>query len=234
MKLSLIMCLTSVALCAQNTRKPIFVSPQEIPMASILASPPPMDSWQTRMELAELHRLQETRTEAEIAHARADDAEEDMFVFATVMGSGFSRASLPMTALLSDHVHSDEGVNVNPAKTAFHRPRPYLFDASIKPVCKTNTNPIDYAYPGGHATTGYLEGLTLAMMVPEKRDEILVRADDYAHSRLVCGVHYPADLAASKSVAYAMFAVMLQKAQFQKEFAAAKEETRRGLGLGER
>jgi hypothetical protein len=25
---------------------------------------------------------------------------------------------------------------------------------------------------------------------PEKRDAILARADDYAYSRLICGVHY--------------------------------------------
>jgi len=183
------------------------------------------------MELAELHRLQETRTEAEIAHARADDAEEDIFVFATVLGPAFNRARLPATALLSDHVHSDEGIIVNPAKAAFHRPRPYFFDASLKPVCKVTTNQMDYSYPSGHATTGYLEALTLAMIVPEKREEILARADDYAHSRLVCGVHFPADVAASKSVGYAGVAVMLQKEQYRKEFAAAKQETRKALGL---
>ena len=36
--------------------------------------------------------------------------------------------------------------------------------------------------------------MVLAMMLPEKRDAILARADDYAYSRLICGVHYPTDL----------------------------------------
>jgi acid phosphatase (class A) len=44
-----------------------------------------------------------------------------------------------------------------------------------------------------------LEALVLIMMVPENRDAILTRADDYAHSRVVCGVHYPTDVEASKS-----------------------------------
>jgi acid phosphatase (class A) len=76
-----------------------------------------------------------------------------------------------------------------------------------------------------------LEGLTLALMVPEKRDQILTRADDYAHSRLVCGVHYPTDPVASKSVAYAMMGVIQQNPQFKKEFEAARSELRRTLGL---
>jgi len=38
-------------------------------------------------------------------------------------------------------------------------------------------------------------------MVPEKRTEILERADVYAHNRLVCGVHTASDLEASRRIA---------------------------------
>jgi acid phosphatase (class A) len=68
-------------------------------------------------------------------------------------------------------------------------------------------------------------------MVPEKRDAIFKRADDYAHSRVVCGVHYPADEQASKATAYAMMALMMNNAQFRKELDAARTETRKALGL---
>jgi acid phosphatase (class A) len=68
-------------------------------------------------------------------------------------------------------------------------------------------------------------------MVPEKRREILERADDYAHNRLVCGVHYPSDIAASRNAAYAVFGYMLGTPRFQMELAAARAETRKHLGL---
>jgi len=75
---------------------------------------------------------------------------------------------------------------VQRAKKYFHRPRPYdsirQFDLSAEPTVTLR----NYAYPSGHGTAGYLEALVLTMMVPEKRDAILARADDYAHSRLVC------------------------------------------------
>lgn len=71
------------------------------------------------------------------------------------------------------------------------------------------------------------------MIVPEKREAILARADDYAHNRLVCGEHYPSDPVASKQVALAMMGVMLGNARFQEELAAARRETRARLGMAE-
>src|SRR5215831_19010397 len=134
--------LTALVICAgiavngQNTRKPIFVSPEQLDITKILPAPPASDSWQAAMELADLHRIQETRTPEQVAHARADDAEESMFAFKDVLGPAFKRDSLPATAVLSDHIKNDEGVIVNPGKKFFARPRPYHFDATLKPVCK--------------------------------------------------------------------------------------------------
>ena len=68
-------------------------------------------------------------------------------------------------------------------------------------------------------------------MVPEKRDDILARADGYARSRLICGVHYPSDIRASKSLSYAVHALMTANPQYRVELAAAKAELRKALGL---
>jgi acid phosphatase (class A) len=227
--LALLAC--TAALCAQNGRKAIFVSPEQLNVASLLPNPPADGSPEAKAELAEVLRLQTSRNAAQVEHAKADDAEEDMFIFKDVMGSNFTAANLPRTALFSSHIHSDEGVIVNPAKEFFHKLRPFHFDAGVKPVCKTNANMADYGYPSGHATTGYLEALALMMIVPEKRDAILARADDYAHSRVVCGVHYASDTAAGKFVAYAMMSIMANHPQFQTELEAARAEVRHALGL---
>jgi acid phosphatase (class A) len=214
---------------AKVVRKPIFVSPELLEASLILPSPPTTEG--AAEDLKEIHRIQQTRSAARVAQAQADDAEEDMFVFKDVLGEKFNPQALPLTALLSTHVKNDESVIVNPAKNFFKRPRPYFFDATVKPVCKVSTNPADYSYPSGHGTTGFLEALTLTMMVPEKRDAILARADDYAYSREVCGVHYPSDEVASKKLAYAMIGVMLTNPQYRKELADAKAETRKALGF---
>lgn len=212
-------------------RKPIFVTPEQLSAAAILPTPPAPSSWKTLEELAELHRIEQTRTAADIQHAQEDDREESMFAFADVMGPQFQRAILPLTALLSDHVKNDESIIVNPAKQFFRRSCPFFVDTTLHPVCKTNANPEDFSYPSGHGVTGYLEALVLAQLVPEKRDQILARADDYAHSREVCGVHYASDEAASRVVAYAMIGIIINHRQFKAEFAAAKNELRSKLGM---
>src|SRR5207302_568086 len=107
-------CVFAPTAWTQTARKPIFISPEQLDMASILASPPANSSPETIAEIAELHRLQEVRSRAQIEYAKADDAEEEIFIFKDAMGERFTRESFPLTAALSDHVRSDEGVIVNP------------------------------------------------------------------------------------------------------------------------
>jgi acid phosphatase (class A) len=225
----IVMAVAAAALHAQEAKRPAFVSPEELQVALILPSPP--DSQQTAGGLAELHRIQDARTAPQIEAAKADDAEEDIFIFKKVLGQKFNKESLPLTALLSDRLVGDAAAILNPAKNVFRRPRPYRADSSLQPVCKVNASMTDYSYPSGRGVSGYLTGLVAAMMVPEKRDAIFARADGYAHNRLVCGVHYPSDIAASRSVAYAMIGIMLNKPDFKNELEAAKAETRKALGL---
>jgi acid phosphatase (class A) len=68
-------------------------------------------------------------------------------------------------------------------------------------------------------------------LVPEKREQIFERADEYVHNRLVCGVHYASDIEASRRVAYAIFGSMAASPNFQRDLAAAREEMRSKPGL---
>lgn len=206
-----------------------YVNPALKDLGYLLPAPPTQDSDQTRVELAELHAMEESRTPEQVKAAQADDAEEDIFIFRRVLGEGFEEKKLPVTAALSRHVHRDEGVASLPAKATFQRPRPYQYDKSLHPVCKLTEEP--NSYPSGHTISGYLEAFTLAELVPEKRLAILARADDYAHNRLVCGVHYRSDTVTGRVVAYAMFGSMMGNPVFQKDMAAARAEIA-AAGLG--
>jgi len=214
---------------AMAAHEAIFAAAAQTRSDLILAAPPANDSATTKAELAELHAIEAARTPGQVARAQADDALETMFVYADVLGPGFDAARLPLTAAFALRVKNDEGVNATPAKEAFQRVRPYNLDKSLHPVCKTKTK--NDSYPSGHTTAGYLAALVLVEMVPEKRDAILARAADYAHNRLVCGVHYPSDVEASKLVAYATHAVMDGNPAFQAELKAATQELRQALKL---
>lgn len=208
---------------------PSYVSAEQTRIMQILPAPPAADSAVTRDELALLHRLQDSRTAQQAALAVADDQDESIFIYRDVLGERFNAARLPVTAAFSARVNNDEEVNTLPAKQGFHRMRPYNLDKTLQPICKTKTK--DDSYPSGHTTAGYLQALALIELVPEKRDAILARAADYGNNRLVCGVHYPSDLQASKVLAYSVHAVMANNPQYQKEMEAARSEVRKALGL---
>jgi acid phosphatase (class A) len=213
----------------EKVRTASFIHLDKLPLTSIVAAPPADGSETVKAEFAELHRLQDSRTAEQVKAAQADDAEEDIFVYRTVLGAGFNAQALPLTAKLSEHVHGDEPVASDGLKALFQRPRPYQVDSTLHPVCKTTT--VHNAYPSGHTLSGYLLALTLIQIVPEKKEEILKRAGDYAHNRLVCGVHTASDLEASRMIAYAMFGSMMQEPRFQQEIAAARTEVRSELHL---
>lgn len=124
----------------------------------------------------------------------------------------------------------DAGLVDNPLKEHFGRPRPYNLDSSLHAICETNK---ENSYPSGHSLNGYLYAYTLAQMIPEKQSEILRRADEYAHNRLVCEAHYPTDIEASRRVALVVFGYLLANQHFVDELRAARAETRLLLHLPE-
>jgi acid phosphatase (class A) len=218
---------------AENGAKPhrtaYYIDASALNVDALLPNPPTVGSPENNAELAELHRIENKRTPNEVAQARVDDAEEDMFAFKTVFGPGFTPEALPITAALGEHVKNEQGVAGGDLKRHYQRPRPFLTDSTLHPVCPAK--PTNDSYPSGHSLTGYLEAFTLIELVPEKRAEILARAEQYARNRLVCGVHYPSDTEASRRVAYAVFGYMLATPKFQRDLASAKVELRAKLGL---
>lgn len=226
---------TASSTIPESTSKPhavrvaYYVDPLPLHLYLILPPPPDRDSATTKAELRELHRIEASRTPAQIAQAEADDSEEDIFIFKTVLGSGFNAQAYPMTATLSDHVRKDESAASGPLKNVYRRPRPYQIDKTLHPVCALNPEPT--SYPSGHSLSGYLLAFTLVQLVPEKREQILNRADEYVHNRLICGVHYASDTTTSRDVAYALFGSLVASPRFQRDLAVAREEIRMKLGL---
>ena len=206
-----------------------YVDVMVLDLPALVPPPPVVGSAANNEQLAELHKIEQTRTPEQVAAAKADEDNESLFAYDTVMGKGFNAEALPVTAELGAHVKNEQSVAGGALKAVFQRPRPYQTDKTLHPVCELTE--AANSYPSGHALTGYLEGLTLAEIVPEKRNEILARADDYARNRLVCGVHYPSDIEASRKVAYVVFGYMMATPRFQRDLAAAKVETRTKLGF---
>ena len=190
-----------------------------------LLSPPPADgSARQKAELDELRAIQASRTPGRLSLAAWDDVHEDASLYAPTLGLKFDPAVLPRTAKLLAIVDNDQEVAAKAAKAAFHRHRPWIFDASLV-GCPRGDKPDPLtSYPSGHATTGYSIGVVLAALIPDKAADIMARASEYADSRLVCGVHFRSDVAAGQTLGTAVAVMLLKDPALQPQIEAAKAE----------
>jgi hypothetical protein len=57
------------------------------------------------------------------------------------------------------------------------------------------------SFPSGHTTYGYMGSLLLAVLVPERYREMVVRAAEYGNDRIVMGAHYAMDVLGGRALA---------------------------------
>ncbi|MCA0048825.1 phosphatase PAP2 family protein [Mesorhizobium sp. B283B1A] len=204
-----------------------FVTNKDVDLTMILPPPPANGSAETKAELGEVLTLQVTRTPEMEARAVAD-AEENVWRFADVMGPNFTAEKLPKFSAFFDRVVATEGAVVDPAKDVWKRPRPHQLSDLVKPAVKLSSSG---SWPSGHATVGTMMGIILADMVPERRAEIMARAAEYAHNRVVGGIHYPSDVEMGKISGSVIAAVLLNRDDFKAEYEIARAELRSDLGM---
>lgn len=207
--------------------EPSFVSEDTANLLVLLPPPPGPQDPVTVAELDELRQIQATRTPARVAVARAD-VEITVFRLMIVFNRPLTPEQLPKTTAFFKKLAADEEAATALAKRGFARPRPYAVASDLQPVCPLSRSE---AYPSGHTTIGYYMGVVLAAMVPEQRAAIFARTQEFAESRLICGVHYRSDIEAGRTAGTVLAAIAMNQPQFRAEFAEAKAELRAALGM---
>lgn len=202
---------------------PYYLPAARLDYAATIGLPPQPGTLAAQRDLEAVRQAEKTRTPAEVKQAQIDDVQEDIFLYKKVLGPDFNASTLPVLAAISAHLRNDVGVISPPLKARYNRSRPFLVDRSLHPVCEQKT---EGSFPSGHSVVGYITGLVLAQMLPERAPAILARAGEYAQNRVVCGVHYPADTDASRTLALAMLGELSASAHFQEDLRAAKDELR--------
>jgi len=200
-----------------------------VPVAALLMPPPKHDSAQTRAELQELLRLQALRTSQQVEHVREDDHRT---VERFLGGMNIKIGQLSESAIhFFDCIGCAVEKYVRDAKTAFMRTRPYRMHDNKLHTLKKLSDRDSTSYPSGHATYGTVVGLILVEMLPEKKEEIYRRIQDYGYSRLISGAHFRSDVYAGNVAGAAIAASLLSQETFRDQFKQVKAEVRQAVGF---
>lgn len=144
-------------------------------------------------------------------------------IFECALGAPISPAAVPRLWTIIDRLAVDGDGVVGPAKVSFARRRPSANDPGA--VCQSR-EALDHSfdYPSGHATYGWLVGLLLAELAPDRATALLTRARAYGESRIVCGAHNASAVDAGVMTGSAMLAALHGSAAFRDDMEVARRE----------
>ena len=208
----------------QQNPAPTYLSGHTADFVALFPEPPARGSAQTRRELDELFEIQKTRSAADVAAARADRKTDVARFFPALGLKPATDLSLPQVRRLAQRVEDDIRPYVRAAKDRFHRLRPYEIEPRLEP-CIDHVRG-DLSYPSGHATFGYVMTWVLADIAPERRAQLEARGDEFAHQRMVCGVHFKSDVEAGRRGAQWLIERLHSSPAYRADVAAAATELR--------
>jgi hypothetical protein len=153
------------------------------------------------------------------------DANAGKYFFANATTDGKTPVSSEALAILKDIGGSPDMFGKNygrPAGTpdadVYGNSRPFQTEPSQLPIVgpdyfnvpANNTvynrgpimNLIDSpSYPSGHTTYGYTGSLILAVLVPERYQQMITRGAEYGNDRIILGAHYAMDVVGGRTLA---------------------------------
>ncbi len=144
--------------------------------------------------------------------------------FSCSMGIELTPQDAPRLSTLLRRVAADTDLINNTMKNRFKRKRLFLTEAGPICIAKTPSLINSYDYPSGHVTLGWVTGLVLSELVPDRAAEILARARVFGESRMVCGVHSANAVDAGRTLGTAIFSVLNAVPEFRTDLAGAREE----------
>jgi len=203
-----------------------YLAPEDLDPTTLLPPPPTDGSDQQKAEVAEVLRMQQGATKERLDQAVWDDRHESSELWIPTLGPiGFDLTKLPATAAMLDAVLAERDAAADVVKVYYGRKRPWTFDQNIS-VCEAagkNGSQVR-SYPSGHGTLSYAQGIVLARLMPSKGQLIMARAEDFAESRMICGVHARSDIRASAVLGTTIGTLLLHDAAFKLLLDAARAE----------
>jgi acid phosphatase (class A) len=216
----------------------VYLSKEDEAKLPGLIKAPSNSSDETRAELDYLLSLQKSRTKEQIDRAQyianigswfnilnpADpgynENKKELFYIADTIGSWYNYQNFPATTQLLLNCIQDIRVTEFRLKWFFKRPRPYHLEPGLQPLTRIKSP----SFASGHTLWSFTEAYIFSEIIPGKREEFLVKADEVRWSRELLGIHYPSDNEASRIIGWYLLKYWNNNPQFKADLVKAKEE----------
>lgn len=153
--------------------------------------------------------------------------------FDCALGFRVTAEDSPRLVSILERVLHDANEAAELAKARAFRPRPVGADAE-RPACQV-VSPASRAsasYPSGSATVGSAYGQAIAALDPDHAAEATRTGHEIGVSRMVCGMHYPSDVAEGEKLGRAAFQRIAATSAWQADALVAREEIGRARSAG--
>lgn len=143
------------------------------------------------------------------------------------LGANLSPQATPATMTLLRRAGTDLGRAVFAAKDYYKRPRPFSTDggkACDPDAAKDGGRALGYAYPSGHSAVGWLWGLILADVRPERSAALLKFGKGTGDLRVACRVHWESDVTGGRLLATALYMQIEHTPDYVADLEKAKAE----------
>ncbi|HEX7616509.1 MAG TPA: phosphatase PAP2 family protein [Thermoanaerobaculia bacterium] len=206
-----------------------YLPPEAVPNSLLLVPPPPA-AGSAALALDEETNRKVLALRGTLRFALAAEDANLMFpraagVFSCSLNAPVTEQDTPRLYLLLRRVLGDAGASTGRAKNEYKRPRPFLVNK--EPTCTPGEEPEigkQGSYPSGHSAAGWAWALVLAEAAPNRADAILARGRAFGQSRVVCNVHWQADVNEGRTLGAATVARLHADPGFRADLEAARQE----------
>lgn len=149
------------------------------------------------------------------------------------LNARLSQEPPPALTRLFARALEDVSASARVAKGRVFRARPFVDDPEVQTCIRVDeTYRTNSSAPSSHATAGIVYGLILADAAPDQAEALGRLGEAFGESRLVCGLHYPADVEAGQALGYALFEAIRATPAYQADLAEARRELAEARALG--
>jgi acid phosphatase (class A) len=153
--------------------------------------------------------------------------------YACALGTSISTETTPALVRLFDRAQRDMSRANASAKDHYLRRRPFVVrgESSCVPADEEDLRG-NGSYPSGHAGRGWLWGLIASEVAPDRTQALMARGRAFAESRVVCNVHWRADVLAARDLAATVFGQLHGSDEYRADVKAARAEVKAARASG--